>query len=219
MRKLILFLCLTVFASALQAQTTAPPAAKDCVWKSIWTPFGTGTEWAHNVTEFGGTKVAWWVYWCPQPDGSWSPVTQRCVVGRGCMDPRALSQVLDTAARSADPVAALRQARDQFTLPPLPGELGAWDMAESDMLAAAIKLKPATTVWKVAPNPASTTVPPTRPMFSAADPSKQVAERATVGATCNCRAPVAKGTQTLCPLAATTVAPAPTTNLTSCTKQ
>lgn len=197
---------------------SAHAQVRDCIWKSPWTPGATGTEWAHDVTVFGGVKVAWWVYWCPQPDGSWSPVTQRCVVGRGCLDPDALTKILDTAARSLDPVAALRQARDQFTVPVLPSELGAWDMAESDMLAAAIKLKPASAVWRVAPNPASTTTPPTRPMFSAADPSKQVAERATVGATCNCSAPVVKGTQTLCPLAATPAGPAPTTNLTACTK-
>lgn len=54
-------------------------------------------------------------------------------------------------------------------------------------------------VWKVAPNPSSTSTPPTRPMWDPAG-TKQVAERATVGALCDCSTKVAKSTQTLCPL-------------------
>lgn len=70
-------------------------------------------------------------------------------------------------------------------------------------------------VWRVQPNPLSTSVPATRPMFSAADPSKTVAERAYVGDLCTCAAPVIKGTQKLCPLRQLGDLP-PTTNLTAC---
>jgi len=70
-------------------------------------------------------------------------------------------------------------------------------------------------LWRVQANPLSTTVPATRPMFSAADPSKTVAERAYVGDLCLCTTPVVKGTQKLCPLRQFGDLP-PTTNLTAC---
>lgn len=72
--------------------------------------------------------------------------------------------------------------------------------------------------WRVAPNPSSTTTPPTRPMFSAQDVTKTVSERAIVGSLCDCAAPVPKGTQTLCVLRKTATFPAPTTNLTACVR-
>lgn len=70
-------------------------------------------------------------------------------------------------------------------------------------------------LWRVQPNPLSTTVPATRPMFSAADPSKTVVERAYVGDLCLCTTPVIKGTQKLCPLRQLGDLP-PTANLTAC---
>lgn len=70
--------------------------------------------------------------------------------------------------------------------------------------------------WRVAPNPASTTTPPTRPMW---DPTgaKQVSERAYVGDLCNCQAPVLKSSQVLCPLRKLGDLP-PTANVTACVK-
>lgn len=70
--------------------------------------------------------------------------------------------------------------------------------------------------WRVAPNPSSTTVPPTRPMWDAAG-LKQVTERAYVDDICNCASPVIKGTQTLCPLRQLGDLP-PTTNITACVR-
>lgn len=223
--RLALALLLAVLAACFLplvafAQSSAPPAPayKACIWKSLWTPMGTGTEWVRGVSEVDKVKVAWWGYWCPQDDGTWGVTTQRCVVGRGCLDAGTLTGILDTAARSADPIAALQVARAQATMSVLPSEQVAWDAAEIDLLAALHKIRPPESIWKVAPNPSSTTTPPTRPMFSAADPAKQVSERATVGATCNCAKPVPKGTQTLCPLAPVNGS-TPSTNLTACVKQ
>lgn len=54
-------------------------------------------------------------------------------------------------------------------------------------------------LWRVAPNPQSTTVPPTRPMWNP-EATAQVSERAYVDDLCDCAAPILKGTQTLCPL-------------------
>lgn len=72
-------------------------------------------------------------------------------------------------------------------------------------------------MWRVAPNPSSTTVPPTRPMWDATG-AKAVAERAYVGDRCDCSAPLVKGTQTLCPLRQLGDI-APTTNRAACAKQ
>jgi hypothetical protein len=69
-------------------------------------------------------------------------------------------------------------------------------------------------VWLVAPNIASTTTPPSRPMWSP-DGTKAMTTRAVVGAECACPAtPLVKNTQTLCPLA---VGGSP--NLAYCVKQ
>jgi len=72
-------------------------------------------------------------------------------------------------------------------------------------------------LWRVAPNPSSTTTPPTRPMWDPAG-AKQVTERAYVGELCNCKAPVLKGTQVLCPLRQLGDLP-PTANITACARE
>lgn len=139
--KRLLFLFLLSWCSILHAQTTAP-GDEGCIWRSVWTPAGTGTEWAHGVTELDGVRVGWWTWWCPRPDGTWRHMLQRCVVGRACLDVSTLTGVLDTAARSADPLQALRDARAQFTVPVLPGEAEAWERAGLDAAAAAAAILP-----------------------------------------------------------------------------
>lgn len=166
-----------------QVQTPAQSAAKDCIWKSLWTPFGTGTEWVRTLTEFGGVKVAGWVYWCPQDNGTWSPVIHRCVVGRGCMDPAALSSMLDTAARSADPLAALVEARKAFTMPVLPSEQAAWDLAEGELVQAAAKIRPPDQAYIVATATASDGTRPAYP-FANGVRSTIASGRATSGQPC-----------------------------------
>jgi hypothetical protein len=56
--------------------------------------------------------------------------------------------------------------------------------------------------WVVAPNAASTSIPPTRPMWAPPDGVKALTERATVGYSCDCTTVVQKGAQTLCLLRA-----------------
>lgn len=91
------------------------------------------------------------------------------------------------------------------------------------VMAAAIEAErkagtmPPLKFWRVAPNPASTTTPPSRPMFDATG-AKSVGERAIVGSLCNCSAPIVKGTQTLCPLRQFGDV-TPTTNVAACVRQ
>lgn len=84
-------------------------------------------------------------------------------------------------------------------------------------IAADPLFRPANRTWRVAPNAASTSTPPTRPMWNSTG-TKTVAERATVGAECDCTAPISKNGQTLCPLKKTG-ATQPTTNITACVLQ
>lgn len=183
---------------------SAPPVAKkECIHKSYWTPFGSGTEWVRGTRDGGAVKVSWWGYWCPEVDGTWGAVMMQCVEGRTCVSAAVLSAELDTAARSSDPVASFQAARARLASPVLEAEKATWSAARADLIAALERIKPAVALWVVAPNPSSTTTPPTRPMFLLADPSKQVTQRATVGARCDCSKPVLKNTLTLCPLAGT----------------
>lgn len=71
--------------------------------------------------------------------------------------------------------------------------------------------------WRVAVNPASTSVPPTRPMWDATG-TKSVNERAYVGDICNCKIPIFRNSQTLCPLRQLGDLP-PTTNVTACERK
>lgn len=71
--------------------------------------------------------------------------------------------------------------------------------------------------WRVAVNPASTSIPPTRPMWDATG-TKSVSERAYVGDICNCTTPIIRNSQTLCPLRPFGDLP-PTTNVTACERK
>jgi len=142
--KLLLYLFLLLWCSSLRAQ--APEA---CIFKSFWTPFGTGTEWVRGATTVDGVTVAWWGWWCPLRSGLWEHEMQRCVVGRGCLDAQTLTSELDTAARSANPLSALRDARARYTLPPLASERAAWDQAYADALAQMQAIKPPDVLYVV----------------------------------------------------------------------
>lgn len=74
--------------------------------------------------------------------------------------------------------------------------------------------RPVLKSWRVAPNPQSTSTPPTRPMW---DPTatRYVAERATVDELCDCSRKTQKGSQTLCPLSPFKEPPA-SANLAAC---
>ena len=85
------------------------------------------------------------------------------------------------------------------------------DAIKAEVSAGTVPVPPR---WRVAPNPSSTTIPPTRPMWDSAV-AKSVTERAYVGDLCDCSTKVAKGTQTLCTLRPFGDLP-PTSNRTAC---
>lgn len=180
-RLIFLFLLLSNFG--LRAQTIAP-GDEGCIWRSVWTPAGTGTEWVRGVTTVDGVRVGWWTWWCPRPDGTWRFMLQRCVVGRACLDVDTLTSILDTAARSADPLQALRDARALHTAPVLPAEQEAWARAGLDAAGAAIRIKPPDQTWIVGPATASDG---TRPAYPFANGVRGLASvgRATSGQPCD----------------------------------
>lgn len=136
-----LLLIIALLCGTAHAQT-APPPFQECIHKSIWTPFGTGTDWVSGLSEAGGVTVGWWGWWCPQSDGVWRDTIYRCVRGRGCMDLGSVTAALDTASRSVDPLQALRDVRDAVTAPPLDSELEAWEFAKREAISALLKIRP-----------------------------------------------------------------------------
>lgn len=113
---------------------------------------------------------------------------------------------ISTIVGAVDQVAAARALMAASAKAPAGAYVAPFNDLQSRMVAimqasASEPPKPPNSpLWKVQQNPASTTTPPSRPMFAASDPSKTVSERATVGSLCDCSTKVAKGTQTLCPL-------------------
>lgn len=85
------------------------------------------------------------------------------------------------------------------------------DAIKAEVSAGTVPVPPR---WRVAPNPSSTTIPATRPMWNSAG-ANSVSERAYVGDLCDCSTKVAKGTQTLCTVRQLGDI-APTTNRTAC---
>jgi hypothetical protein len=198
--RLLLCLFLLLCGSSLRAQSTTTPPPEDCIFKSFWTPAGTGSDWMQGATNAEGVRVLWWGWWCPRPDGTWRLRITRCVDGRTCLSAEVVTRELNTASRSADPLAELRAAAARYEQPPQESELPAWNQARVDAVVLMAPLRPPSRLWVVAPNPSATTDPPTRPMF---DPVtlKQVAERAPVGALCDSRVPaIRQNTLTLLPL-------------------
>lgn len=182
MIKRLLFLFLLLSSFALRAQTVSP-GDEGCIWKSVWTPAGTGTEWVHGVTDVDGVKVGWWTWWCPRPDGTWRHMLQRCVVGRACLDVGTLTGILDTAARSAEPLQALRDARAQFATPVLPHEQEAWERAGLDAAGAAARILPQV-AYVVGPATAADGTRPAYPFTNGAR-GTTVIGRATSGQPCD----------------------------------
>jgi hypothetical protein len=140
MRRLLLVLLL-LCPFAAHALTDAP-----CVFRSFWTPMGTGTELVSGSeapVSPGGVEVSWWAWFCPTATG-WDWYVVRCIQGRTCLTAATVSKELDTAARSADKLAALRAAMTKYQTPVLPAEQADWDFALAAARSALEKTLPAT---------------------------------------------------------------------------
>lgn len=141
-------LLLCSLAANAQSTYPAPPfSLPDCIPKTFWTPFGTGTDWVHGTSEPvtpTGVSIGWWAWWCPNSDGTWKPFILQCVEGRTCISAIAMTKDLDTAMRSADRLATLRSLITQRQTAVLTNELNDWAYA-SDMARLALQpIKPTT---------------------------------------------------------------------------
>lgn len=187
------FLFLLAIAPAAAQTGTIPPlpfTLPDCIHKSIWTPFGTGTDWKYGTTtpvSANGVSVSWWSWWCPKTDGTWSLYVFKCVEGRTCLSSSVVTKELDTATRSADRIAALRALVTKYQTPVLQNEFNDWAYADDVARLAMAPLKPA-----------STTTPPATSVYvvtgAQAFPVKPDGTRSTTpiaaapikGETCDC---------------------------------
>lgn len=144
---LVLLVLGALSAQPAHAQASAPVSIDaPCIFRSLWTPTGSGSDWVHGTEQpvtRGGVSVSWWAWWCPNTDGTWRPYIIRCVEGRTCLSARAVGAELDTAARSADRLDALRAAVRKYQSAPLASELNDWDFARVAALQALEKIKPA----------------------------------------------------------------------------
>lgn len=194
---------LITWPSPAHAQTT--PRPKPPCYAA---PLGAGTL----ATEHKHADGIGRYYWCPVGDDWVTVVTAqangyRLVIPTDVPASAPMQDLLDAAWRAN----VTRDCGPAST----DTRIGAicratWAAAKAD------PNRPKAFSWRVAPNPSSTSTPPTRPMWDPAG-AKQVDERAPVGALCDCSKRLAKGTQTLCPLSPFTDPPA-TGNLTACTR-
>jgi hypothetical protein len=124
------------------AQAGALPA---CIPKTIWTPFGTGTDWVRGQADADGVTTSWRGWWCPLPDGSWVAYAHLSVE-RPEWPLNRIDSELSTVFRSADRVAALRDIVNRYSVAPTAAELPAWKAAATQAGAALAAIKPAAVV-------------------------------------------------------------------------
>lgn len=146
-KRIVIALALLCSVGTANAQAAVEPfKLPDCVFKSAWTPFGTGTDWMHDTivpASTVGVTISWWAWWCPNPDGTWWLYVHRCVEGRTCLNSAALTNEFDTAARSADKLGSLRSAIALRQAQPLPSETSDWLYAMAVASQRMQALKPA----------------------------------------------------------------------------
>lgn len=215
MKRIISALACMLFVAAINGQPTGgnvlpPTGPKPQV--SIPTPI----IWA---CDFKGTRVGRvggviWAY-CFGVDDAKTYVRKRVILGGGI-----------TAAMESDAISWVKTGSPDLWAVSASSTI--WASSEAaqarqaieDSIAAekAAGTMPMPAQWRVAPNPSSTSIPPTRPMFLATDTTKTVKERAYVGDLCDCSKPSSKGTQTLCRLRQLGEV-VPSDNLTACLKQ
>jgi hypothetical protein len=220
----LIFACALWLADSAQAQFS-------CVPREVGSPSGTGSRVVEKSTPLGD----WRYIWCPAsqaktPDGY--PVLwriERHVTLAKYRNSSWASGLSWAALTSGDPLTIINAAVNTATILPA----NAQEKYERDTLLyeacqdayakpylvdiippSATPCGPApvvpSPVWLVAPNG----IYPTRPMWAPPDGVKAVSERAIVGLSCDCSAPVQKGTQALC-----RVKSSASVNLTACAKQ
>lgn len=202
--RLLVVALLALLPALVQAQT--PPAFQTCAFKSIWTPWGTGTDWKQGITQTGTIRVAWWTWGCPQPDGTWKAERLMCILDSACLDVSVVSKSLDTAARSADKIQALKSIVAFHTTPVLPAEVPAWNAAkvEADAAIAPLLLAASSASWVTTGGYINTL---TAGKLQLQFPPK----KAVVGLACNCTTKFAQNGVTYCPWAGSQA-----TEVTSC---
>lgn len=180
---------LLVLAAALllcpSAMAQTNDGLPDCVPKTFWTPFGTGSDWVRGAEEINGVKVSWRAWWCPAPDGQWKFYIHRCVENAGCLSASVIEQEMDAAARTPDKLQALRAVVAKYQTPPNSTQAEAWLQAGFAAVDALRAIKPSsqpTSIWFVTGSQAF----PLNPDGSRS--TKAVATAPPKGETCDCAA-------------------------------
>lgn len=185
MRRYLLALMLALLAPAAAAQQWAYEDLPDCVPKTFWTPFGTGTDWVRGAHTEGGVTVSWRAWWCQGSDGQWRFFVHRCVEGHTCLSAYVIEQEMDAAARTPNKLTALQAVIRKYQSPPAPEHQEAWLRAGFAAIDALAPIKPAgpvVAVWLVTGSQAF----PLNPDGTRS--TKAIATAPTKGETCDCAA-------------------------------
>ena len=211
MRSILIAVALA--ASAVSAPAQVSEITPSCVPKTFWTPFGTGTDWVRGQVkpDPAAPATSFRAWWCPRGSGVWSAYIHLSV-DRAEFKAFDVDAALDTAARSADKLAALQDIIDQFSFLPTAAERPSWDAGKAAAWVALAAIKPPP------PAPIGTWVTPSAgTIFTYANGKLTgvTGRKSVKGATCDCAsAKAVVGSTTYC-----AVAGAAKTEVTACVKQ
>ena len=185
MLRYLVALLLAVLGQSALAQDWAYRDTPDCVPKTFWTPFGTGTDWVRGATTASGVTVSWRGWWCPRPEGQWRFFLHRCVEGVTCLSAQVIEQEMDAAARTPDKLQALKVVIAKYQSAPEAPHQEAWlqaGFAAVDALRTVQPAGPVVAIWLVTGAQAF-------PLNADGTRStKPIATAPTKGETCDCAA-------------------------------
>ena len=192
-KRLCAALLLLCAAGTVHAQATSF-TLPTCIHKSVWTPFGTGSDWVHDTSapvKATGVRVSWWGWWCPVSDGTWTPYVHMCVEGRTCLTATQVTIELDTAMRSSDRLSALRAAIQSYQTAPLANEIEDFRFALASATVAMQAVKPPGSTPPPTPTPTPGTYIVTGSQAFPLKPdgtrsTTPIATAPTKGETCDC---------------------------------
>jgi hypothetical protein len=189
-------LSLALLCGSAHAQVFTLP---DCIPKTIWTPFGTGTDWVRGQAQPNdpGPITSYRAWWCPNPDGTWTSYLHLSIE-RPEWTLNLIDTELSTVFRSLDRRAALRDLVNRYNVAPTDLERPSWNAAAQAGADALLLIKPgppSPAVWRVPASGSS--------LYTAAAGklvSKIAGRTASPNALCDATNPIAVGTSTYMPL-------------------
>ena len=192
----VVLLLLALLCGSAHAQIFTLPT---CIPKTVWTPFGTGTDWVRGQEQVTPADpiVSWRAWWCPSASGVWTSYVHLSVE-RPEWTLNKIDTELTTVFRSADRITALKNTLSVYSVAPTTLERPSWNMAAASAGLALASIKPGpppADVWQVPASGSS--------LYNSAN-GKLVAkingQSAPPYTVCSCSSAILVGASTYCPL-------------------